>query len=154
MTCETLKAAVIGSGSIAHAHLTRLAEMDNVAIAAVCDVEKALARKAAGLTGGQVFTDFNEMLDKVVCDEVFLFTPQMVREAPIAACAERKLPVFTEKPPAFDLETGRRVERIINSSRIIASVGSCFGISRSSSGLSRSSTGGPSWGFGCITPVR
>ena len=126
MTCEKLKAAVIGTGNISHAHLTRLAEMDNVDIAAVCDVEEALARKAAELAGGEVFTDFNEMLDKVACDAVFLFTPQMVREAPIAACAERKLPVFTEKPPAFDLETARRIERIIQDSGIIVSVGFMF----------------------------
>ena len=126
MTCEKLKAAVIGTGNISHAHLTRLAEMDNVDIAAVCDVEEALARKAAELAGGEVFTDFNEMLDEVACDAVFLFTPQMVREAPIAACAERKLPVFTEKPPAFDLQTGQRIERIIKDSGIMASVGFLF----------------------------
>ena len=126
MPQDDMSVAIIGTGGISGAHLNGLTAMDGVTISGVCDIDDSNARKAADRTGAQVFADFNEMLDKVACDAVFLFTPQMVREAPIAACARRKLPVFTEKPPAFDLETGGRIANVIGDSGIMVSVGFLF----------------------------
>jgi len=66
------------------------------------------------------------MLDAVEPDAVFTFTPQMVREEPLSACARRRLPVMCEKPPARDLETARRITKIINDAGIINSVAFLF----------------------------
>lgn len=125
-TNDKLEVAVIGTGNISSAHLRELAEFKDVEITALCDVDEKAARAKSEMYGGEVFTDHEAMLDAVTPDAVFVFTPQTVREEPLAACARRKVPVLCEKPPARDMETACRITKIINDAEIINSIGFLF----------------------------
>lgn len=126
MSDDKLRIVAVGTGNIAGAHLKELAKFQDVQIAALCDIDENAARTKAETYGGKVFADYEAMLDAVEPDAVFVFTPQMVREEPLGACARRKLPVMCEKPPARDLETARRITNVISDAGIINSVAFLF----------------------------
>lgn len=93
-----IKVGFIGTGGISAAHLNCLKTRKDVKIAALCDVNLEQARRRQREYGGEVFTDFREMLDQAPLDAVWLCTPPTVRRDPLLACARKGVPVFCEKP--------------------------------------------------------
>ena len=122
---QRLKAGVVGLGGISRVHLANLQKIKSVKIVGVCDIDQNRALAVAKEQHCGAYTSCEEMVQESL-DMVFLFTPQMVREGPLSICAKRKIPVFTEKPPASDLRTARRIESVIKESRITVSVGFMF----------------------------
>jgi predicted dehydrogenase len=93
---------LIGTGNISHVHLSYLKTRTDVAIAGLCDIRpEALERRRAEF-GGEGFADYREMLDRVKPNAVWLCTPPQVRADPLAACAERGIPILCEKPVERD----------------------------------------------------
>ena len=104
-----IKVGFIGTGSISAAHLRCLQKRKDVKIAGLCDTNREQALKRQKEFGGDVFTDFDEMLDKVKPDAVWVCTPPSVRRAPLLACADRGIPVFCEKPVERSISRGRQI---------------------------------------------
>lgn len=110
------RAAIIGTGAIAHAHaqaLTRLS--DRVELVAVADVDADRARGFAEEYGvGTTYTDAAELLAAETLDIVHVCTPPG-SHVPLAILAMRAgVPVLTEKPTALslaELDTLAEVER-------------------------------------------
>lgn len=102
-----IKAGFIGTGGISAAHLKYLQTRKDVKITALCDVNREQALKRQKEFGGDVFTDFDDMLRQVKLDAVWICTPPSVRRAPLLACADKDIPVFCEKPVERS-ETGAR----------------------------------------------
>jgi len=124
MANAELALAAIGTGGIYKAHRKNLEAIGGNKVVAVCDVDQANLKEAAAAHGARAYTDFNELFDKEQSlDAVLLCTPPTVRFDVIAGAAERKLPVFTEKPPARTLDDARRIIETIEKSGIICSVG-------------------------------
>ena len=98
----TVRAACIGTGGISPVHLNLLKERDDVEIVALCDINETILEKRQEEYGGKGFTDFEEMLDSVELDAVWLCTPPQVRREPLLLCADRGLPVMCEKPVERD----------------------------------------------------
>lgn len=121
-----IKAAFIGTGGISSVHLKYLQGRRDVKIVALCDVnrEQALVRQKE--FGGEVFTDFNEMLEKAKPDAVWLCTPPLVRGAPLLACADRHVPVFCEKPVERDERRARKIAVALSNRRARVQVGYVF----------------------------
>ncbi len=110
---KKLKAGIIGTGGISRVHLENLALMkDRVEMVSGCDIDQEALSGKAGKYGFKEYNSFVSMLDAEDLDFVLLCTPQMFRKVPIAECVRRKIPVFTEKPPAADLRTAREIESI------------------------------------------
>jgi len=93
-----IQTAFIGVGGIAPAHLNYLKTRRDVRVAALCDIRREQAVKRQQEFGGEIFTDYRKMLDQVKPDAVWLCTPPSVRREPLLACADRRIPVFCEKP--------------------------------------------------------
>jgi len=93
-----IRAAFIGVGSISPVHLNFARARRDVRIAAVCDIRPEQAAKHQGEYGGEAFTDYAAMLDRIKPDAVWICTPSGVRRGPLLACAERGIPAFCEKP--------------------------------------------------------
>jgi len=104
-----VKIGFIGTGGISGAHMKVLQKRDDVKIAALCDINREQALKRQKEFGGDIFTDFNEMLDKTNLDAVLICTPPSVRRAPLLACADRGIPVFCEKPVERSVAAGRQI---------------------------------------------
>ncbi len=118
-----VKVGIIGTGGIASMHLNNLKKIERAKLVAICDIDKEKVKRAQEKFGGKVYFDFKEMLDKEPIDALLICTPQIVRYEPIKEAAKRGIAIFCEKPPAFDLETARKIEEVIKETNILNSIG-------------------------------
>ncbi len=123
---DKIRIGFIGLGNISGVHLKNITGIKKAKITCICDIDNKKAEAKAVELGAKGYTDFREMFKKEKIDALVLCTPQMVREEPIAICAGKHIPVFTEKPPAADMETGYRIAKLIKEAKIICSVGFIF----------------------------
>jgi len=101
---KTLKYACIGAGGIADKkHLNEYSKRECVEIAAICDSNiSAAERMAQKYNVKNVFTDYNEMFEKLPLDFVSVCTPNYLH-APITISALKKgIAVHCEKPLALN----------------------------------------------------
>jgi len=114
----------IGAGGIAGAHIECLSKMKGRAqIVAVCDIKAERAQGAAKKTGAKPYTKWQEMLDKEELDAIYICIPPFAHGDIELAAAERKLPIFIEKPLGVHPEVVRKIASAIRSSGVIVSVG-------------------------------
>jgi predicted dehydrogenase len=110
MAVPSLKAAIVGCGKIADAHVEQIRAIGGVEVVAVCDSEPLMARQLGTRFGVErQYGNFREMLDRVRPDAVHITTPpgshlQLATEAVQAGCH-----VFIEKPLALDAAAGRAI---------------------------------------------
>lgn len=121
-----LKVAIIGTGSISGMHASSVKALTDLEMVGSCDIVLEKAEKAAADRGGRAYCDAGKMLDVEKPDLVLLCTPQMARLDPIRLCAERKIPIFIEKPPADTIERAREISAILKTHPVIHSVGFMF----------------------------
>lgn len=60
---QPVKVGFVGTGGIANSHLRNLAEMENVRIAALCDLDESRVNAAVETYGGQAYIDYRKMFD-------------------------------------------------------------------------------------------
>ena len=121
-----IKAGFIGTGNISGAHLHYLKGRRDVKIAALCDINRKNALQRQKDFGGDVFTDFDEMLAHVKPDAVWICTPPSVRRAPLLACADRSIPVFCEKPVERSVANARRIAAELHKRKAKVQIGYVF----------------------------
>ena len=96
-------AVIIGCGAIAREHLSAIAGLEDVTVAAVCDLSAARAEAAAEKFGvAQWFTDNEQMLGQTKPDLVHIATPPDSHFSIAQTCLSRRLNVLCEKPITVD----------------------------------------------------
>ncbi|HLV81207.1 MAG TPA: Gfo/Idh/MocA family oxidoreductase [Chthonomonadaceae bacterium] len=123
---ETIKVAFVGVGGIANYHLSRLAEIEGVEIAGLCDLIEQRADTAAEKYGGQVYTDYRRMLGEVEMDALYVCVPPYAHSDAEILAAQRGVHLFVEKPVVMRLETGLPILEAIEKAGILSSVGYQF----------------------------
>lgn len=118
-----LKVGFIGIGGIANSHLDHLIQIKGVKIAALCDVVKEKLGVAQKKYGGDIYTNYKEMLDKERLDCVYVCVPPFAHADIELDIAQRNIPFFVEKPVNLYLEKGREAEKVIKEKNLITSVG-------------------------------
>jgi len=107
------RVGIIGCGNIAQVHGRALQSIENVALTAVCDVEKERALELArqyGAEGVKVYTDWHELCKSDV-EAVHICTPHFLH-APMAVELLRcGTAVFMEKPCAVSREQFSELEK-------------------------------------------
>ena len=121
-----VKVGFLGCGGIAHAHMERLARMEDVEIVAFCDVVKERAEESAKKYGGRAYTDHHEMLDKEKLDALYVALPPVAHTDGEIIAAEKKIHIFVEKPIALTLEKAKEINEAIKKAGVISSVGYHF----------------------------
>lgn len=121
-----IKAGFIGTGGISGVHLKYLQSRKDVKIAALCDLNREQALNRQKEFGGDVFTDFDEMLKQVKLDAVWLCTPPSVRRAPLLACADKGIPVFCEKPVERSEIRGQQIAAELRKRKAKVQIGYVF----------------------------
>jgi len=99
---HTLRAAVIGVGSLGRYHAQKYAALDGVELHAVADLDAARATAVAAELGCRGVTDYRELLPDV--DLVSVVVPTEAHCAVASACLEAGAHVLVEKPIARTLE--------------------------------------------------
>jgi predicted dehydrogenase len=100
-----VKAALIGAGQIARQHLSCLATLPGIELAAVCDLSPATAEAAAERYGIQTwFTDHRAMLEKARPDVVHVTTPPTSHFRLATDSFDAGAHVIVEKPATSTFE--------------------------------------------------
>ena len=99
-----LKIVVIGAGQVARTtHLPILGRMENVEVAAVCDVNGAAAEAAAESSGiARWYTDHRQMLQKEQPDAALICVPNRFHHDTVMDALKAGCHVLCEKPPAMN----------------------------------------------------
>jgi predicted dehydrogenase len=102
---------IVGAGRLSSRRIYPcLHAIEEVVLAAVCDLDEARARRNARKFGGErVFTDHRRMLAEADLDGVVVCVAPQAHEALAVEVMEAGLPVYTEKPPAVSAAGARRM---------------------------------------------
>ncbi len=103
----TLKAAVIGVGVMGRHHARVYAEIPDVELVGVADVNGEAAREVAGRVGGAVYTDYLQLLDEQKPDVVTIAVPTVDHLGVALKIIERGIHLLIEKPIALSVEEGQ-----------------------------------------------
>lgn len=99
----------IGAGARAQAHYTSVAAMDDVNIAAVSELdEERLSEAADDYSIEHTFTDYNEMLDQIDLDAVYVIMFPEYYDPIVTDVLNRGQNIFIEKPPGISSEQTRQ----------------------------------------------
>ncbi len=110
---EPVRAALVGAGGYAGKHVIPLLQRaEGLVYVAVCDVDRAVARRAAGRLGaGIVETDLAAVLAREEVEMVDLQTPNFLHADQAVAALGAGKHVLVQKPMAVTLEEARRMVR-------------------------------------------
>ncbi|WP_322816661.1 Gfo/Idh/MocA family oxidoreductase [Chloroflexus sp.] len=106
MKQHTLRAAVIGVGSMGRNHARVYATMPDVELVAVCDTNYAAASSLANIYRCRIYTDYHAMLANEELDLVSVVVPTKHHFAVANAAIARGVHVLVEKPIAATVEQG------------------------------------------------
>lgn len=123
---ERLHVGMIGAGGNANGHmraLKRLAEPDNVEIAAVCDIYDPRREAAAEFTGGKPFKDYRRLLEHSGLDYVTISVPEHWHAPITLDAADAGLHVYVEKPLTYSIDEGLAVVKKVRSTGIVLQCG-------------------------------
>lgn len=98
-----LRLGLIGLGRFAQHHLEAFRQMEDVTIAAVCDVDPERVATVQREWGCRGHTDWRAMLAAGEIDAVDVLTPEGLHREPTVAALEAGCHVFVEKPIATTL---------------------------------------------------
>jgi predicted dehydrogenase len=103
----------VGCGSHATNNLYPMLKYSRCRLAAVCDLNEALARRNAEVYGGQsVYTDVDKMLAERKLDGVLVVGPAEMHYEVGKKVLQRGFPLFIEKPPAPDLKKAEELVQL------------------------------------------
>ncbi|NLT74137.1 MAG: Gfo/Idh/MocA family oxidoreductase [Chloroflexi bacterium] len=108
---NTIRIGIIGTGGIATAaHIPGYRALEDVEIAALCDVVPGRAAQVAtDIPGARAYVDYREMLAKEELDAVSVTTPNSAHREATVAAFEAGLHVLCEKPIAMSLAEGQEM---------------------------------------------
>jgi predicted dehydrogenase len=104
MSEPPLRAALIGLGDVAIAHLEGYRSQTDFEVVAGADVRAERAGPVALRYGFEAFTDYRQMLDRVKPDIACVLTTVKTHRGITEACADRGVHVLCEKPLALTVE--------------------------------------------------
>lgn len=102
-----LKVGIIGCGRIMEMHANAISRLKEAKIVAVCDIVVRLAIDAANKYGGEVYTNYQELLDNEQLDVVHLCLPHYQHSIVGAYAAKKGVHVLTEKPLDISYERAK-----------------------------------------------
>ena len=110
---EKLRIGIIGCGGIANnKHMPSLKKIENVEMAAFCDIIPERAEKAAkeyGIPGAKVYTDYKELLEDKSIDIVHVCTPNRSHSFITVDALEAGKHVMCEKPMAINAVEAKKM---------------------------------------------
>ncbi len=99
--------ALIGTGFFAQNHLHAWAEMDDVELVAVCDVDEARVAAAAAQFGGRAYTDARTLFAAEDLDFVDIATTPPTHRMMVELAASHGVAPICQKPLAWEMSDAR-----------------------------------------------
>ncbi len=109
-----LRAGVIGLGIVGQQHATFLHQHPGVTLMAMSDLRLPLVTQVASQLGAEIFTDYEEMLDRHRLDLVIVATPDPLHRAPSLAALAAGVPnIIQEKPLATSMVDAEAIYDVV-----------------------------------------
>lgn len=124
MTASLLNAAVVGCGDVSEVHFAAIAELPDVRLVAVYDVDATHRQAAADRLGVVGYASVDAMLDAEHIDIVHVCTPHHEHVSVAGAALSRGVHVLLEKPLAESVSAGQRL--LASAAASTATLGVCF----------------------------
>ena len=83
---EPVKFGIVGVGGMGAAHVKSMAEIAEVELVAVADVNSEAAAKTAQETGARAFTDYKDLIRKGGIEAVIIATPPLLSSPRRSIC--------------------------------------------------------------------
>ena len=99
--------ALIGCGFFAQNHLNAWAEIPEVELVAVCDIDPRKAAAAAATFGGRSYTDASEMFALEELDFVDIVTTPPTHRMMVELAAEHRVAAICQKPLAWNMDDAK-----------------------------------------------
>ena len=117
-----LSIGIIGAGGMGRHHAKAITDY-GARVVAVHDVVPEAAQQLATLADANIATDALDTFFHTEMDGVVITTPPPVRLEPIQRACELGIAMLIEKPPALNIEEGRKCLAYIQEADVIAAVG-------------------------------
>ena len=119
----TIHVGFLGLGGIAQRELQALAQIKDVKITGLCDLDAGRAAAAAQKFGGKPYTSFDKMLaaEKIVA--LFVALPPFAHGDEETRAARKGVHLFVNKPVAHTMDKAREIDAAIAKSGVVNSVG-------------------------------
>ena len=118
-----LRIGIIGGGYMAGVHAKNLSTLENVEIAAICDLivkpENLIDTYGIKL----YFKDFKKMLDEANLDAIVITIPPFAHSGEVEYAAEKGVHVFLEKPIALTVERAESMANAVKKAGVQSMVG-------------------------------
>jgi UDP-N-acetylglucosamine 3-dehydrogenase len=119
----TIRAAVIGVGSMGWNHARVYNELESANLVAVADLDAEVAKRAAHVHGVRDYTDYQQMLHHEEVDVVSIAVPTQIHRETALATLQQGCHILVEKPIAFTIEEGREMVALAASRGLKLAVG-------------------------------
>jgi UDP-N-acetylglucosamine 3-dehydrogenase len=119
----TLKAAVIGVGSMGRNHARVYGELGGVELVGVADSDPSVASGVVARYGGEAYTSYLELLEETKPDLVTLSVPTVDHLEMALEIIHRGVSLLIEKPIAFSVEEGKRIIAEAEGAGVVLMVG-------------------------------
>jgi predicted dehydrogenase len=113
------KIAIIGAGSLSSKRIYPNIGTAGGHLVGICDLDEEKAQNNARRFGGQVYTDFKEMIQKENPDGVIICIGPQAHAALAPQVLEMGIPVYTEKPPAPTAAAALQVARLASAKGLL-----------------------------------
>jgi myo-inositol 2-dehydrogenase / D-chiro-inositol 1-dehydrogenase len=120
---DGMPVGIVGAGWMAKEHRRVLESLDDVSIAAVCDVDRERAEELASGTGARVYPDWRDLLDREDLAALAVCIPPLAHREPTVEALTRGLPVYLEKPIARTLEDAAAIVEVAERTGTVCAVG-------------------------------
>jgi predicted dehydrogenase len=108
---DVVRLGVIGTGGMGSGHIHSIKDIEEVKLAAVCDVDQEVCERVSTETGVPGFSDFRELVDSKLVDAVIVATPHYFHP-PISIYAMRQgVHALSEKPVAVTVKAADDMNR-------------------------------------------
>ena len=118
-----IQVGFIGAGGRARSHMRVLQMMEDVNIAAICDVVEETAERVAGEFGARAYTDHRKMLDAESLCALYVSVPTFAHTDAEILAAQRGVHLFVEKPVAATMEKALEILAAVREAGILTCVG-------------------------------
>jgi predicted dehydrogenase len=118
---STIRTAVVGAGKMGSIHAKVYNQMADCELVGVVDVDEKRVKKIAEKFGCGVYTDCEQILDKV--DAVTIATPTTTHLELAKIFLKNRIPVLIEKPLAASVREGRKIVSLAKKYDTVVAVG-------------------------------
>lgn len=123
---DKVRVGFIGVGGIATSHLRNVANNEHAEVVAVSDISEENAKRQGKAFQANVYTDYEEMLDKEELDAVYLCVPPFAHGDMEEKIVEKGIHLLVEKPLELDIERAKEKAEVIRKSGVINASGYCL----------------------------